>query len=90
MKSLFYARMIGDLYERDGVPLFTDGTLEVSGALITFKPEHASPADKTIARLEPERQYKWETRTIISGIKANVLVSKSSDGAHHIPEETGD
>ncbi len=84
------AWMIGDLYERDGVPLFTDGTLEISGALISFKPGHAFPAYQTIAKLEPERQYKWETKTTTGGVRANLLVSKSSEGAHHIDESEWD
>jgi hypothetical protein len=86
--------MEGTLYERDGVPLFVEATGgysgEVKGALIAFSPEGTSKAYEAIANIEPERQYKWGILKTKSGITANVLVAKSTDGANHIEENDWD
>ena len=82
----------GALFERDGVPLF-DGEqhkVEVCGALISFKSESARTAYERIARLEPEKQYRWETRKTTIGVEANLLVAKSLKGAHQIDDSEWD
>ena len=85
----------GALFERDGVPLFSDQSgypsTSVSGALITFTPGQESLAYQKIANIEPEKQYKWEKRQTTGGIEANVLVAKShKNGAHHVERSNWD
>ncbi len=88
IKGITHDTMDGDLYERDGVPLFVENspapTGEVIGTLITFKEEHTEGAYRTIASIEPEQQYKWVVLTTGNGTEANVLVAKSTNGAHPI------
>lgn len=81
--------MDGVLYERDGVPLLVqrpEGSKNrVQGTLITFAPESVGEVYTSIASIEPECVYKWATLTTAKGIKANVLVATSLEGAEEVP-----
>jgi hypothetical protein len=70
----------GELLERDGLPLLAEGTNEVPGWLIRFKPESAIAACTTINSIEPDRLYRWEAAEVQRQgvhVRANVLVGRS-------------
>jgi hypothetical protein len=87
-------KMAGVLYERDGVPLFVDvsgmESGDVAGALLTFDSQNAETAYRRIAAIEPEQQYQWGARRTEGGVEANVLISRSSNGAHRIDDSDWD
>jgi hypothetical protein len=69
----------GELLERDGLPLLAEGTNEVRGWLIRFKPECAELAYKTINSIEPDRLYLWATAEVQRqgvSVQANVLMGR--------------
>jgi hypothetical protein len=70
----------GELLERDGLPLLAEGTGEVPGWLIRFKPEGAVAAFTTINSIEPNRLYRWDVAEVErqgARERANVLVGRS-------------
>lgn len=78
----------GSIFERDGVPLFTDTSRvpndNVTGAILTFFPGQADCAYRKIAQIEPEKLYQWGQRKTVDGTEVNVLVTSSTNGAQHI------
>jgi hypothetical protein len=82
--------VLGDLMEKDGVPLFVDGCSKVGGVLLKFASDKAADAYQQIASIEPETLYKWESRNTIAGIAINLLVARSSNGARHIEDAVWD
>ena len=71
------ASIQGELRERDGLPILDpDGSGTVSGSLLAFRPEAGTDAYQAIVNLEPDHQYRWDTR-LVDGAAANVLVGKS-------------
>lgn len=71
------ASISGELVERDGLPIYDpNGRGSVTGALLTFKRDHAADAYNRIAGIEPDKQYVWKDADI-DGLTVNVLVGKS-------------
>ncbi len=79
----------GVLLERDGLPLLTEGTSEVTGWLIRFMLESAVTAYTAINSIEPERLYRWDTAEIQREdvrVQANVLMARSPRKGSSHPE----
>jgi hypothetical protein len=80
----------GDLLQRDGLPILLEGDNKVHGTLMRFKDRHAAHAYLVIAKLEPDKLYRWaETKAAKSGdrVDVNVLEGvKAHRGSH--PLET--
>lgn len=59
------ATVSGELLERDGLPILNgEGHDQVSGFLIAFEKDEAESAYNEITKLEPQKQYSWETKSI--------------------------
>jgi hypothetical protein len=70
-------RIRGSLRIRDGLPLIDpDGSGEVAGTILVFKPEGTAEAYKRIGDIEPDKHYRWDQRDA-QGIQVNVLVGRS-------------
>jgi hypothetical protein len=70
----------GQLLERDGLPVLTEGSHDVPGWLLRFKPEDAIAAYTTINSIEPDRLYRWAVADVRRAgvcVPANVLVGSS-------------
>jgi hypothetical protein len=69
----------GKLRVRDGLPIASlDSGGEIEGELIFFHPGSQELAYRRIADLEPDKQYRWETRTA-GAQNFNLLVGISPD-----------
>lgn len=67
----------GTLYLRDGLPLFEpNGRYSISGNVIHFKNGTNEEAYARINRLEPDKQYFWNT-VEVDGTECNCLIGKS-------------
>lgn len=80
----------GELRVRDGLPILDpdcDGT--VTGSLLPFRSPVAADAYQAIVDLEPDRQYRWDERSV-DGAPANVLVGKSPKKGSVVAEGTWD
>jgi hypothetical protein len=84
----------GELLERDGLPVLADGSHDVSGCLIRFKPEHSIAVYTAINSIEPDRLYRWAVAEVQrDGVceRANVLVGRSPrKGSNHAEYEIWD
>ena len=79
----------GDLLERDGLPVLTEGSHDVPGWLLRFKPEDAIAAYTAINSIEPDRLYRWavaDVRRMGLCVPANVLVGRSPRKGSNLPE----
>ena len=71
------ARVHGDLWVRDGIPLLDPaGYGQIEGALLRFVNGRSPEAYERIASLNLDKQYRWGTATAVWG-EANVLVGRS-------------
>ena len=71
------ANVKGELRIRDGLPIVdSSGRGLVEGAVLHFKTGEAIEAYTRIARLEPEKQYRWET-TNVDEKSVNILIGIS-------------
>lgn len=74
------ASVNGFLKERDGVPLLIkSNNLEVKGYLVYFYDGKEVEAYKRIAKIEPNKIYKWDIIKINDEIDANVLLGRRND-----------
>jgi hypothetical protein len=89
------ALVAGQLFEKDGVPLFADSAgfssaQVVKGALIYFDPANAESAYHAISQIEPDSLYKWESRRSNGEVEVNILVATSLKGAIELRENYWD
>lgn len=81
VENVLQTRIEGRLFERDGVPILTeDVNGQVTGYLLTFEEEEIESAYEAIVKLEPEKQYRWVTRSVSldGGTEtANVLLGRN-------------
>src|SRR5262249_46094142 len=69
----------GTLWIRDSLPLLQiDGSADVDGYLLKFRPESSTIAYEKICRFEPPEHYYWKEGVLLKKprVKANVLVGK--------------
>lgn len=75
VKNIIKGTAHGYLKERDGIPLlFKNEYAEVKGYLIYFHDTKGNDAYSSIAEIEPDKMYKWDTIEVNEGIRANVLI----------------
>ncbi|AXG08232.1 hypothetical protein DU500_17215 (plasmid) [Haloplanus rubicundus] len=71
----------GKLLERDGVPILAeDPHSQVNGYLLKFDEEEAESAYEKVVSIEPEKQYRWVTRSVSleNGTEtANILLGRN-------------
>lgn len=80
----------GQLKVRDGLPIAAlDAIGEIDGVLIAFMPGFQESAYRRIADLEPEKQYRWETRAV-GAQKYNVLAGVSPNKGSQSMDEPWD
>jgi hypothetical protein len=78
----------GQLRIRDGLPMIDPGgNGTVDGVLIRFKDGNALEAYDRIARLEPDKQYRWDN-AIVHDCRVNVLFGRSPRKGSIAFEET--
>jgi hypothetical protein len=78
----------GHLLIRDGLPMIdSSGNGTVDGVLIHFKDGTALQAYNRIAKLEPDKQYRWDVTTAGDG-SVNVLFGRSPRKGSVALEET--
>jgi hypothetical protein len=72
----------GHLLQRDGLPILLEGDNKVHGTLLRFKDGHEAHAYLVIAKLEPEKLYRWAKKkaakssdhvdvNVLEGVKVN-------------------
>lgn len=78
----------GALLERDGLPIVDEeGNSEVSGSLISFKPDSVPKAYQGIVEIEPDNHYRWGAANVHKGnadIDANVLLPVNQAAAERV------
>jgi hypothetical protein len=78
----------GQLVIRDGLPMIDpDGTGSVDGSIIHFRDGTAHEAYDRIAKLEPDKQYRWDITASSDG-RVNVLFGRSPRKGSMAFEET--
>jgi hypothetical protein len=78
----------GQLRIRDGLPMIDpDGTGAVEGVLIHFRSSAALEAYDRIAKLEPDKQYRWDVATVHDA-GVNTLFGRSPRKGSIALEET--
>lgn len=71
------ARVAGNLFLRDGLPIIDPGGQGYTkGALLTFQPGRASVAYASISAMEPDKHYRWYEAKVRQQ-PVNVLVGRS-------------
>ncbi len=86
-KTRGQVRVRGDLLLRDGLPIIDpNGSRDVAGALISFRPRFAAEAYDRIVSLEPDKHYYW-SEADASGTRANVMVGKSPEKGSMLCED---
>jgi hypothetical protein len=75
-------RVEGELLQRDGLPILLEADDTVPGTLLRFKAGHEAHAYLVIAKLEPDKLYRWEQWDAHKGsdqAKVNVLAGLKGD-----------
>jgi hypothetical protein len=67
--------VVGNLLERDGIPLFERGHRTIRGHLIFFKPNQGVSAYNQISKMEPQKIYSWGNIEANKN-SSNILVGK--------------
>lgn len=77
VKTTQDCRVTGDLYERDGIPVFSaaliDNNREVEGFRIEFSEGKGEIAYQSICDIEPGDYYEWREIKFEDEVKGNVL-----------------
>lgn len=63
IKDTRTAEISAKLYDRDGVPIIfnnSDSHHTVVGELIKFEPDQAESGYRSVNKIEPDKQYRWE------------------------------
>jgi hypothetical protein len=67
----------GTLRIRDGLPIIDpQGTAQVSGSILVFKPEASEEAYKRIIEIKPDKHYRWD-KSLAQDVSVNVLFGRS-------------
>jgi hypothetical protein len=84
----------GHLLDRDGLPVLDKGEDKIPGVLIRFRDGDEKAAYEVVARIEPDKLYRWETVDVHkarASVKANVLLGrKPSRGSHPLEDDEWD
>jgi len=69
----------GELWVRDGLPILRlNGCGEIDGFLLRWKAGDEGEGYGLVCKFEPRSHYSWGEVNLISGIRSNVLIMKSS------------
>jgi len=83
----------GELYIRDGLPLFSplDTDNAIKGYILKFKTNEAQHAYKIVADFEPEKHYKWDQIEVPeTKQKANILIGEKPEKGSILLEHIND
>jgi hypothetical protein len=69
----------GDLWVRDGLPMLcTNASQNITGVLLTWKPDQEERGYEQVRNFEPRSHYRWSEIELRSGTRANTLVMRFS------------
>jgi hypothetical protein len=83
VERINYCEIEGELYEKDGIPLYDYGNHKIKGQLIYFKSGESTKAYNRIAEMEPNKIYEW-VEIPVNGEYANILHGIKIDKESHI------
>lgn len=93
IKKTLTASIKGNLLQRDGLPLLDiKGNKIIEGNLIYFQNNLSKKGYKTIEKIEPQHQYRWEMISVDlenKRIDANVLAGNNLDKGTVVVDESG-